>query len=156
MSTRSFIAIETDTGYKAIYCHWDGYPSYNGKILAKYYQDKEKVNSLIAHGDADFIGEKIDPDPKYPHSTSLKPGEYQKDVCMFYNRDYGKELVIHYCKTIEKLFDQANNSWAEYIYIYRNQLGNDDNHKNNHWDCYEPDMEPSTEFYQMLPSILEE
>ena len=30
MGTRSSIAIKTEDGIKAIYCHWDGYVDHNG------------------------------------------------------------------------------------------------------------------------------
>ncbi len=29
---------------KSIYCHWDGYPSNNGKILLEHYNSQEKDN----------------------------------------------------------------------------------------------------------------
>ena len=32
------------------YCHWDGYPEFNGKILVKYYQNREDVKELIDGG----------------------------------------------------------------------------------------------------------
>ena len=39
MSTRSNIAIKRKNGtVESIYCHWDGYLSYNGKILLKKLQ----------------------------------------------------------------------------------------------------------------------
>ena len=34
MSTRSFICVEQDDGsYKGVYCHSDGYLTYNGAII---------------------------------------------------------------------------------------------------------------------------
>jgi hypothetical protein len=46
MSTRSFIALEEGDKYKAIYCHWDGYPEHNGKILVANYNTQEKIKKL--------------------------------------------------------------------------------------------------------------
>ena len=65
MSTRSNIAKVIAPGqYKMIYCHWDGYPSHNGKILLEHYQDDAKIDFLLALGDismlAPEIGEKHD------------------------------------------------------------------------------------------------
>ena len=52
MSTRSHIGIWNEDGsLDAIYCHWDGYPSYNGALLLHHYQDPEKIRELIALGD---------------------------------------------------------------------------------------------------------
>ena len=43
MSTRSHIGIWNEDGsLDVIYCHWDGYPSYNGAVLLHHYQDPEK------------------------------------------------------------------------------------------------------------------
>ena len=40
MSTRSYICMEVgDNRYKTIYCHFDGYLDYNGKMLLEYYDD---------------------------------------------------------------------------------------------------------------------
>lgn len=43
MSTRSYIVRKTDEG---VYCHWDGYPDYNGVILADSYSDDEKLRAI--------------------------------------------------------------------------------------------------------------
>ena len=52
MGTRSRIGIElSDSSILSVYCHWDGYPSFNGKVLREFYDTKEKVNQLINGGD---------------------------------------------------------------------------------------------------------
>jgi len=57
MATRSTIAIRNaDNTVTAIYCHWDGYLSYNGKILFENYNTEEKVRELIALGDLSVLG----------------------------------------------------------------------------------------------------
>ena len=51
MATRSTIAIRNaDMTVTGIYCHWDGYLAYNGKILVENYTDEAKVRELIALG----------------------------------------------------------------------------------------------------------
>ena len=41
MATRSTIAMKTEDGkVRAIYCHWDGYIAYNGKMLIGEYTDR--------------------------------------------------------------------------------------------------------------------
>lgn len=53
MSTRSHIGIRNEDGSPdVIYCHRDGYPSYNGTVLFHHYQAPEKIRELIALGDA--------------------------------------------------------------------------------------------------------
>ena len=52
MGTRSRIGIElSDSSILSVYCHYDGYPSFNGKVLREFYDTKEKVNQLINGGD---------------------------------------------------------------------------------------------------------
>ena len=49
MSTRSNIAIENrDGSITSLYCHYDGYLSNNGKILAEHYSDPKKVRELFS------------------------------------------------------------------------------------------------------------
>ena len=61
MATRSRIAIENENGsVTSIYCHYDGYPSYVGKVLMEHYTDHEKVKKLIALGDISSLYENVD------------------------------------------------------------------------------------------------
>jgi hypothetical protein len=51
MGTRSTIALEfADGTVEQVYCHWDGYLSNNGQILAQHYMDPFKVKELVALG----------------------------------------------------------------------------------------------------------
>jgi len=51
MSTRSDIIIKDgENQYRGIYCHWDGYPSYNGRILLENYTTQDAVDELIQEG----------------------------------------------------------------------------------------------------------
>jgi len=52
MATRSRIAIQLkDDSILSAYHHWDGYPSWLGRILETHYNTKEKVSELIDGGD---------------------------------------------------------------------------------------------------------
>ena len=52
MATRSRIGIELQDGsILSAYHHWDGYPTWLGRILETHYNTKEKVSSLIDGGD---------------------------------------------------------------------------------------------------------
>ena len=67
MSTRSVIALKTgDDKYKAIYCHSDGYLTFNGAMLLDHYSDKERLSNLLELGDISCLGPKIEPDPTKP------------------------------------------------------------------------------------------
>lgn len=69
MATRSRIGIEKENGIiYSIYCHWDGYPAYNGRILLENYTNREKVEGLIALGDISVLGKELAPGEGVDHS----------------------------------------------------------------------------------------
>lgn len=65
MATRSTISIVTERTVEGIgstiYCHWDGYPSNNGRILLEHYKDAQKVRSLINLGSISSLAENVKP-----------------------------------------------------------------------------------------------
>ena len=86
MATRSTITVKTGKNErKSIYAHWDGSPSWNGKILLEHYNTQEKVEELISYGNVSVLAPKIHPDPNRVHTFDNK----QDDVCVFYGRDRG-------------------------------------------------------------------
>jgi hypothetical protein len=63
MGTRSTIGVlNTDGSVTAVYCHWDGYPEHNGKILMENYITEEKVRELIDLGSISSLSECGEPD----------------------------------------------------------------------------------------------
>ena len=112
MSTRSTIGVEVEKGlYKYIYCHFDGYPEYNGLMLIDHYKDRGKIEKLIALGDISSLAEKVEPDPTRPHSFD---GERQDDVVVAYGRDRGETGIDAQEGSLE---DMAS-GWIEYVYVY--------------------------------------
>ena len=98
MGTRSSITAKCEDGkFKTIYCHWDGYPSHNGKILLEDFQDQAKIEAMIELGDMSSLGRSIEcpeghsyDDPAEGHSV-------------FYTRDRGEEGVdCIICDTLEE------------------------------------------------------
>ena len=73
MATRSRIGIELfDGSVLSAYHHWDGYPSWLGRILKTHYNTKDKVAELIDGGDmssawtnAGFNNETVEQGPLY-------------------------------------------------------------------------------------------
>jgi len=52
MATRSRIGIQlADDSVLSVYCHWDGYPDFNGVKLQQHFNTREKVAELIDGGD---------------------------------------------------------------------------------------------------------
>lgn len=121
MSTRSWIGREKKNGrVDVIYCHWDGYPSHNGKILHKHYQDPVKVKQLIQLGALSSLREKVVP-PEGVEHTYEKP---LADVTIAYKRDrYGrkKKGYAHtkYLSIDEMLAHTSDEGWCiEFIYLF--------------------------------------
>lgn len=74
MSTRSAIGMEMLNGkIAAVYCHNDGYPDYNGRILQKHW-DRDKILALLSEGELSVLGEDM-------------------DTTVFYHRDRGEKFV---------------------------------------------------------------
>jgi len=56
MSTRSRIGLElSDGSVISSYCHFDGYPGFNGVKLVEHFNTKEKVQELVDLGDISCI-----------------------------------------------------------------------------------------------------
>jgi hypothetical protein len=111
MGTRSTISIEKENGtLETIYCHWNGYPSYNGEILLNHYTTPEKVQGLVDLGDISLLGELSDcPEGHSYYSPS-------KNRTVAYGRDRGEEGTG---KTIHQR-DAFPSMGQKYSYIFRN------------------------------------
>jgi len=52
MGTRSRIGLQlSDDSILSVYCHWDGYPEFNGVKLVEHFNSYEKAAELIDGGD---------------------------------------------------------------------------------------------------------
>jgi len=113
MATRSYIGIQNEDGsVRSIYCHWDGYPSHNGKILQEHYSDKEKLNELIDLGDISSLGSRIRPNSDEPHSYD-SPSE---DVVVAYHRDRGEEYIRP--REDDSIETFVEKGYEEYGYVF--------------------------------------
>ena len=116
MATRSIIAKTQPSGkIKASYCHFDGYPEHNGKILASYYTDKKKINSLLAEGEISVLGRNI--------GEKIDFNDYQLchalNQCRFYHRDRGEKLRKNTVRDASELEEYANDCNAEFVYLFK-------------------------------------
>ena len=51
MGTRSNFAYEQPNGQVIVtYCHWDGYPTYNGQVLNDHYNNHKKAEEIANQG----------------------------------------------------------------------------------------------------------
>jgi len=113
MSTRSIIAKENEDGtISAVYCHWDGYPSWNGKILIENYTTAARVDNLLKHGSISSLAEKCTK-PK-GHSFDSKVDGYT----VYYGRDRGDEDCGPQTFENVQALDEAD-MWQEFEYLFR-------------------------------------
>ena len=116
MGTRSNIGIvNEDASVTAIYCHWDGFLSYNGQMLLQHYTSTDIVNQLMLLGDLSSLREKLYPNDSKPHTFQNQ----QDDVCVAYGRERSESDVgSKIFKDIGDFERFAGNSDAEYQYLF--------------------------------------
>lgn len=112
MSTRSNIAKLNEDGTSTlIYCHSDGYPSYNGRILLEHYTTDQKVDELLALGDISSLG------PEIGVKIDFNDWEAGRNQCRAYGRDRGETEVE--ARTIS-FTSEAHLCEQEYLYLWKN------------------------------------
>ena len=124
MGTRSRIGVMHGDKVKSIYCHWDGYLDFNGRILQEHY-DSARANQLVALGDLSSLRANIG--EKHAFSQFELPADeveafktLTEDMCTFYGRDRGEKGVeFKVAQTFAEFLEQCDNSGAEYYYIMR-------------------------------------
>jgi len=129
MGTRSMIAIQNpySKDIRAVYCHWDGYLSWNGAILQKHYSASSKVNNLIALGDISSLKAEIGEKHDFSRLDSTLPeAEYEKlygNMTTFYTRDRGEDTPFHVFKTLAEA--EEHYAWSEYFYCFKYSKADD-------------------------------
>jgi hypothetical protein len=124
MGTRSRIGVMHGDKVKSIYCHWDGYLDFNGRILQEHY-DSAKANQLVALGDLSSLRANIG--EKHAFSQFELPANeveafkaLTEDMCTFYGRDRGEKGVeFKVAQTFAEFLGQAEGCGAEYYYIMK-------------------------------------
>lgn len=86
MGTRSIIGLKNlDGTYETVYCHWDGYLSHNGLILAKHYTTEALARELISFGDMSSLKEAA-----IPTAASHSYENPEPNITIYYHRDRGE------------------------------------------------------------------
>ena len=99
MGTRSRVAVMHGDVCKSVYCHYDGYLSYTGKILFEHY-DSTKANALVARGDNSGVKQTIE-EMNFYADREQEQAEWQ---------------VAH---SFEEFLDQVEGCCGEYYYVMR-------------------------------------
>ena len=130
MATRSYIGVKkSDNTVTYIYCHWDGYPEYNGAILAKSYNSPNKINELLKLGDLSVLGEFIGEKQDFENRT--------RNTCLAYGRDRGDDKVGAKTAIFEDLIKDQN---VDYVYVFDGRES---------WECYDTSKKESINLYNI-------
>lgn len=134
MATRSAIALETPRGLRAVYCHWDGYPSHHLPILQGHYSSARKVAALIAPGDISNLRTRLRWDSG--SATRDAAGEPVTDSEGFWRYGNDREpQPLYYVERgeidikprrfagIDALTQWADGCCCEHIYVFRPGAG---------------------------------
>jgi len=108
MATRSRIGVElSNASILSVYHHWDGAPSWLGRILQTHYNSQEKVSELIDGGDMSVCW------------TDKVWGEDRKD-----GQKYGPEYYSARGEDCPPRLDRDQDEFfsdgEEFSYIFRN------------------------------------
>ncbi len=99
MGTRSRVGVMHGTTCKSVYCHYDGYLEYTGKLLLDHY-NSATANQLVARGDNSGVQKSLED--------------------MNFYRDRGEDNVSwQVAHTFEEFLEQVDNCGGEYYYIMR-------------------------------------
>lgn len=124
MATRSQIGIVNKDGtIRCVYCHWDGYPSNNGKILQEHYTNAQKINTMLDLGDISSLHPLV----LIPEGVEHTYEKSAENVTVFYGRDRGEDGTEATISANKEVFTQRmSESWCEFGYLY----------ENGEWQCF--------------------
>ena len=111
MGTRSRIGIQLkDDSILSVYCHYDGYPAFNGRVLREFYNTPEKVADLINGGNISALhtnaGWKNETLPEVGPLYFTSRGESLEENEPELSKDHGEYLKM------------SADSWEEYSYLF--------------------------------------
>ena len=121
MATRSRIGVQLKDGsVLSVYCHWDGYPEWNGKKLKEHFNSYEQAAELIDGGDISSLWTDTDWNhmKMEEHRTLYYAERGQEDQDVEPNLDNSFQAFIK----------GVNDSWADYAYLFAD----------GEWKCYTP------------------
>jgi hypothetical protein len=120
MATRSYIGVRnSDDTVDYIYCHYDGYPSHNGKILTEHYTSLDKVKELLVLGDLSILGPEIGEQQDFNNRET-----HNNNWCLAYGRDRGEKGVGVKNDRFKRV---VTDEGIDYAYIF----------DGGYWECYD-------------------
>ena len=127
MATRSRIGIQlANESILSVYCHWDGYPQFNGVKLQEHFNSYDKASELIDGGDVSALwtnaGWNNEPLPEVgPHYYSSRgedlPPRLDADLCEYLLPDVGEEYHYLFRNGEWVCYDMHHNKLPEVVEI---------------------------------------
>ena len=118
MATRSRIGVQLKDGsVLSVYCHWDGYPEWNGKKLKEHFNSYEQAAELIDGGDISSLWTDKDWEQKEMQSRPL-----------YYAERGEEDTEPNLDNSLQAFIKGVNDSWADYAYLFAD----------GEWKCYTP------------------
>ena len=113
MATRSRIGILNEDGtITSVYCHWDGYPAHNGRILKNHYSTETLIRELLSFGDLSSLDIRISPTGE---THTFKDPE--EGCCVYYQRDRGEsDCGPDTVNSLDEFFSSADG--CDYVYLF--------------------------------------
>ena len=99
MGTRSRVGVMHGNVCKSVYCHYDGYLEYTGKLLLENYTSS-LANELVARGDNSGVQKTL-------------------EDMNFYSDRGETDVSWQVAHTFEEFLEQVHNCGGEYYYIMR-------------------------------------
>jgi hypothetical protein len=85
MATRSTIAVVNEQGdVFMVYCHWDGYLEFNGRLLLDFHNSLDSAAKLVSLGDLSVLAPRIEPIGEHSFDNP------EEGTCIYYGRDRGE------------------------------------------------------------------
>jgi len=130
MGTRSRIGIELkDSSILSVYCHYDGYPSFNGRVLRDHYTTREKVSELIDGGNISAL-----------HTNCGWKNETLPEVGPLYYTSRGESLERNKPRVDDSFIDFLDDC-EEFAYIFTDAG----------WKCYNTRMMDGEVYGEKIP-----
>lgn len=113
MATRSAIAVQSGQTFRAVYCHWDGYPSHQLPILQSKYNSAKAASGLIAPGDLSSLETEQDWQRQTLHQA--RP--------LYYHERGDLNTSPRSFATLSDLAQWADGCCCEHLYLYQPRKG---------------------------------
>ena len=118
MATRSRIGYQLKDGsIISVYCHWDGYPQFNGVKLKEHFNTRDAVSELIDGGDISALYTNVG----WNNETLPTSGP------LYYSERGDRDIEPKLSNSHDEFVKLTDDCTGEYAYLFVNGT----------WTCYD-------------------